>query len=83
MCGYADVRIMRRIKKRLPDFREAFLIYLHKPAAHFALLQLVLHTVVHFLFVHFLQSPGFANAPAVNITARVITMIFFMILNFT
>ena len=60
----------------------AFFIYLHKPAAHLAGLHLALHTVVHFLFVHFLQSPGFANAPAVNITASVITIIFFMIFKF-
>jgi hypothetical protein len=62
-----------------------YLHKLHKPASQAAFVQpqAVLHSVVHFFFVHFLQSPGFANALAVNITARVNIMIFFMILNFT
>ena len=49
-------------KKRPPNYREALIIYLQTPAAHFAFVHLALHSVVHFFFVHFVQSPGFANA---------------------
>jgi len=92
MCGCADVQISDvkcvNSKKNAPGrYRGAFIIYLHKlhkPAAHstFVQWQWALHSVVHFLFVHFVQSPGFANADMVNIVAIANTMNFFMILNF-
>jgi len=89
MCGCADVQISdvkyANSKKTPPGrYREAFVIYLHKPhkpAAHLALVHLALHSVVQVFFVHFMQSPGFANVDMVNIVAIANTMNFFMILN--
>jgi hypothetical protein len=71
------------MKKRLPNYREAFTIYLHFPAAHLAFVQRALHSVVHFFFVHFLQSTCCANAETANIAATANTMNFFMFLIFT